>query len=78
MLNGSFHDNIFINRRGVTSLNWPKPKVKIDSRQGAVSDVWERLQPGAMHYHSLTLLLTPCQIFEVKPGMRVSEINLNR
>jgi hypothetical protein len=34
--NGSFYDNLSVNRRGVTSLNWPKPKIKIDSKQGSV------------------------------------------
>lgn len=34
--NGSFYDNLLVGRRGVTSLNWPKPKVKIDSKQGQV------------------------------------------
>ena len=37
MLNGSFYDNVGIRRRGITSLNWPKPKIKVDSKQGSVS-----------------------------------------
>lgn len=41
--NGTFSDNISLNRRGVTSLNWPKPKIKVDSKQGSVS--WH---PGAV------------------------------
>lgn len=35
--NGTFYDNVGIRRRGVTSLNWPKPKIKVDSKQGSVS-----------------------------------------
>lgn len=34
--NGTFTDNISLGRRGVTSLNWPKPKIKVDSKQGSV------------------------------------------
>ncbi|KAL4445750.1 hypothetical protein ABPG77_008949 [Micractinium sp. CCAP 211/92] len=51
MYNGTFYDNVGIRRRGVTSLNWPKPKIKVDSKQGS--------------------------IFRIKPGMSVSELNLN-
>lgn len=25
-----------VGRRGVTSMNWPKPKIKLDSKQGSV------------------------------------------
>ena len=34
--NGTFYDNVSTGRRGVTSLNWPKPKIKLDSKQGSV------------------------------------------
>lgn len=27
---GRFYDNVFVRRKGVTSLNWPKPKLKFE------------------------------------------------
>jgi hypothetical protein len=35
--NNSFYDNVDIRRRGLTSMNWPKPKVKLESKAGSVS-----------------------------------------
>ncbi|GAB4823908.1 hypothetical protein N2152v2_010954 [Parachlorella kessleri] len=39
LINNTLYDNFSINRRGVTSLQWPKPKVKIASKQGAILKV---------------------------------------
>ena len=33
LLNGTFYDNVIVRRRGVSSLNWPKPKFKVDAGQ---------------------------------------------
>lgn len=27
---GRFYDNVFVRRKGVTSLSWPKPKLKFE------------------------------------------------
>lgn len=49
--NGSFYDNIEVGRRGVTSLNWPKPKIKVDSKQGAVRGRVQ-LRPRRVAWHA--------------------------
>mmetsp|Transcript_5511 Transcript_5511/g.34087 ORF Transcript_5511/g.34087 Transcript_5511/m.34087 type:complete len:1191 (+) Transcript_5511:46-3618(+) len=40
MYNGKFYDRVFINRRGQTSLLWPKPKLKLDFK-GRIFDWME-------------------------------------
>ena len=45
--NGTFYDNVSTGRRGVTSLNWPKPKIKLDSKQGSVRQAGGRVGAGA-------------------------------
>lgn len=42
MVNGKFYDNIIIRRRGVSSLNWPKPKFKVDAgEQGKIFEIFD-------------------------------------
>lgn len=42
MINGNFYDNIIVRRRGVSSVNWPKPKFKIDAgSQGKIFQIYE-------------------------------------
>ena len=126
--NGTFYDNVSTGRRGVTSLNWPKPKIKLDSKQGSVRAGQQQQQQGgggggeqggrrrrccllcataarwverswtgplsrpcpslallASTSHQLPIglhlpppfLCSHLQIFKIRPGMTVGELNLN-
>ena len=40
LFNGTFYDNISLYRKGQSSLNWPKPKFKVNANgQGKIFDV---------------------------------------
>ncbi|KAL4425867.1 hypothetical protein ABPG75_009883 [Micractinium tetrahymenae] len=52
MLNGTFYDNVGIRRRGVTSLNWPKPKIKVDSKQGSIFKIRPGMTVGELNLNS--------------------------
>lgn len=42
MVQGTLYDNVIVRRRGVSSLNWPKPKIKIDAGdQGKVFQIYD-------------------------------------
>lgn len=42
MINGKFYDNIILRRRGMSSLSWPKPKIKVDAGdQGKIFELFE-------------------------------------